>query len=98
VAESPITPMDQMFQWLDGRDLAAGGSKWRIEVYGVREDHAHRWIQLALVGPRHYALTLKLALTDGPQPAILALAEWVADPQDACQILEVGRRPHEPRG
>jgi hypothetical protein len=75
--------MDRLFRSLDGRDMAAGGQRWRIEVYGVREDADSRWVQLALGGPRHYVLTLKLGLFDGPQCAFLALAEWIANPATA---------------
>ena len=59
---------------LDGRDLLAAGSWWRVEVFGIVDEAGYRWLQLALLGPRRYVLTLRLDRHEGPLSALGALA------------------------
>jgi len=69
---------------LDGRDLLAAGAWWRVQVFGIVDEAGYHWLQLAILGPRRYVLTLRLHHHDGPGSALgtlaLCLAELAAAP------------------
>jgi hypothetical protein len=64
---------DDLFRTLDGRELTALGQRWTIEVYGVRDEQGHRWVQLRLNRPSSSRwLVLRLPAGAGERHAILA--------------------------
>lgn len=70
---------DDLFRTLDGRELMALGRRWTMEVYGVRDEQGHRWVQLRLTsdtGSRW--LVLRLPAGAGERHAILAAATRLA--------------------
>ena len=71
---------DRLFESLQGRDVAAGGRQWRVEVYSIRDLGGVRWIQLALNGLPRHMLVLKLAAGAGVRPVLRAVSSWLASP------------------
>ena len=60
--------------------MAAGGRKWRVEIYSIRDLGGVRWIQLALNGLPRHMLVLKLAAGGGVRPVLRAVSSWLASP------------------
>ena len=71
---------DRLFESLQGRDVAAGGRTWRVEIYSISDVGPVRWIQLALNGLPRHMLVLKLAAGSGVRPVLRAVSSWLANP------------------
>jgi hypothetical protein len=84
-----LMPAYELFAELDGSDFVAADESWRIEVYGVLDDHGYRWIQIGLTGTRSDMVTLRLVEGAGAQHAIMALTAWVAERGAVRNVLNV---------
>ena len=80
---------DELFAALDGRELEVDKRCWRIELYGISDVCGQRWIQLGLTGQKRLSLTMKLAIGDGEQRALLLLSEWLTAPSKVTEVLNV---------
>ena len=80
-----------LFDALDGRTIAGGGHQYRIQVFCVRDDAGHRWIQLALLrgGETHVMLTVRLSRGDSAQRVTGTLTSWLADPSSVTNVVSV---------
>jgi hypothetical protein len=87
VVVRPLSP-DRLCEALDGRHLRASGRDWRVEVYGVFDDHGRRWVQLALDGDQIRVVTLSLAPTHGPRHAVRSLRSWLDNPRATETVVE----------
>jgi len=54
-----LTPADELFFNLDGRDVGWGGDRWRLAVCGIHSDGANFWIQLSVSGFITCGVTLR---------------------------------------
>ena len=54
-----VTAADELFVNLDGTILPTDGAAWQIEVCGIHQADDRYWVQLNLVGPECYSLTLR---------------------------------------
>ena len=68
---------NRVFELLDGPSVVVSGRSWRVEVFSVFDDAEHRWIQLALDGPDHYMVTLRLEPGASSDSARLAIESWL---------------------
>ena len=81
---------EELFIALDGRGLSAAGTRYRVEVFSVRDEAGQRWAQLALnSGESRRLLTIRLKQGDTAQHAIHLLASWLADPSSATNVFNV---------
>ena len=51
---------EALFRALDGQDVEVDGEPSHVEVCGVYDDGAHRWVQLWTDGPHERLLTFRL--------------------------------------
>ena len=54
-----VTSADELFVNLDGAILPTESGNWQIEVCGIHEADHRYWVQLNLVGPDCYSMTLR---------------------------------------
>jgi hypothetical protein len=81
---------EELFVALDGRHVASRTDRYRIEVFSVRDEAGHRWVQLALRGATSQRmLTVRLNPGDTAQHAIHTLASWLADPAGSADVFNV---------
>lgn len=89
-AMSVTVPIDRLFRKLDGHSMTLGGTRWQVNVYGIRHDGRWRWVQIAVVGPRSHTLTLKLTPADDGARALGLVAAWLSRPLvESADILTV---------
>jgi hypothetical protein len=88
----PLAPVDScetLFWALDARDLTILGHRWRVEVFSVVELAGRRYMQLAIAGPQHYMLTLRLAPDTPARKLIPAVLAWLTHPTGSGSILDI---------
>jgi len=73
----------ELLQQLRGRMIDAAGQSWRIEVYSIVDDDAHRWIQVGLAGREERTVLLKLPYMADADDAIGSIEQWVCG--SSCQ-------------
>jgi hypothetical protein len=69
---------DELFAQLDGHHANVLGSQWQIEVCGIHQDGARRWVQLSVKDLPVGALTVPLAPRDGVQHVLMTVSTWIA--------------------
>ena len=75
---------------LDGRTLDAAGVRYAIEVFSVRDEAGHCWVQLALDAPgARRLLTLCLEQGDSAQHAVHVLRSWLTNPDATPDVVNV---------
>ena len=62
-----------VFQALDSHDIDIDGTTCRVEVCGVYDDGACRWVQLVIDGAERRMLTLRVR-ADGPLGNVVSMA------------------------
>lgn len=68
---------DQLLHRLNGQTITAGTKQWRVDVYSIVENDAHRWVQVGLDGTDRRTILLKLAYLADDEDAVAALEQWV---------------------
>jgi hypothetical protein len=68
---------EQLLHRLNGQTVAAGARSWRVDVYSIVENDAHRWIQVGLDGSDRRTILLKLEYLADDEDAVAALERWV---------------------
>jgi hypothetical protein len=87
------TSPDELFRRLDGRELTVLGRQWTIEVYSVRDEQGHRWVQMRLGSSSSSKwLVLRLPAGAGERHVILAASSGLARPLKALRRAAQGKR------
>jgi hypothetical protein len=89
VPPAPVDTCETLFWALDGRDLTILGHRWRVEVFSAVELAGRRYMQLAIAGPQHYMLTLRLSTTTPAHRLIPAVLTWLTHPTGSGSILDI---------
>jgi hypothetical protein len=56
--DASVTAADELFVNLDGSILKVRDSSWRVDICGVHSVEQRHWVQVHLVGPEEYGVTV----------------------------------------
>jgi hypothetical protein len=90
-----ITPADEFFFALEGRDVDANGERWSVEVYGIHSDASQHWLQLQLRGTVTQGLTLRVPRLD-LSSVLQMVQQWLEGSLPAALETAVTGRAHLP--
>jgi hypothetical protein len=90
-----ITVSDEFFFALDGRDVAAHGERWRVEVCGIHSSTSQHWLQLQLRGPVTQGLTLRVPRLDFSE-VLRTVEQWLEGSLPAAFETAVTGRAYLP--
>jgi hypothetical protein len=70
---------DQFFEILDGRIIAIGVDKWRLEMHALVLEGDRRWLQLSVHAPTPLHIYLSMTVDQSPDHALARLRAFLSD-------------------
>ena len=77
---------DEWFRALDAHRVMLGLLSWHVEVFSSMVCDDARWLQLALVGPARFMLTMRIPAAAQPIDVLDELGRWLRAPDQSQTI------------
>jgi len=68
---------EELLRRLNGQTIETGAKSWRIDVYSIVNNDAHRWVQVGLEGADRRTVLLKMEYLADDEDARSAIEDWV---------------------